>query len=87
LLDAIILHLLAGAVTGSVFKVRTLLIVLGFVVIESVILAFVHSSIAALWALTNLVGVQVGYLAGIYARGVLEQAVYVIIRVRLRRLP
>jgi hypothetical protein len=87
LLYATIFHLLAGSVTGSVFKVRTLLILLAFVLIESVILAIVHGSIAGPWALANLTVVQVGYLAGIYLRGVLEQAGYLLPSVRTRRIP
>jgi hypothetical protein len=87
LLYATILHLLAGTVTGSVFKVRTLLILLGLVLVESLILAFVHGSIAALWAVANIVGVQAGYLVGIFARDILEQAGYSLPIVRSRRLP
>ena len=87
MLYATILHLLAGAVTGSVFKVRTLLILLGLVVVESTILGVVHGSIAGLWALANLVGVQVGYLTGIYARNAFEHAGYLLPNVRTRRLP
>ena len=87
MLYATIFHLLAGTVTGSVFKVRTLLILLGLVLIESVILAIVHGSIAGLWAVANLIGIQVGYLVGIYVRGVLEQAGYLLPSVRTRRMP
>ena len=84
---ATIFHLLAGTVTGSVFKVRILLILLGLVLFESVILAIVHGSIAGPWALANLIGIQVGYLVGISLRGVLEQAVYLLPSVRTRRIP
>ena len=84
---ATISHLLAGTVTGSVFKVRILLILLGLVLFESVILAIVHGSIAAPWALANLTVVQVGYLAGIYLRGVPEQAGYLLPSVRTPRMP
>jgi hypothetical protein len=87
LLYSTILHLLAGSVTGSVFRVRTLLILLGLVLVESLILAFVQSSIAGPWAVANIVGVQVGYFAGIFARGVLEHAGYSLPSVRPRRFP
>jgi len=87
LLYATIFHLLAGTVTGSIFKVRTLLILLALVLIESVILAIVHGSIAGPWAVANLIGIQVGYLVGIYVRGVLEQAGYLLPSVRTRRMP
>jgi hypothetical protein len=87
LLYATIFHLFAGTVTGSVFKVRTLFILLGLVVVESAILAIMHGSIAGPWALANLIGIQVGYLAGIYVRGVLEHAGYLLPSVRTRRMP
>ena len=82
MLYATIFHLLAGAVTGSVFKVRTLLILLGLVLFESVILAIVHGSIAGPWAAANLIGIQIGYLVGIYVRGILEQAGYLLPSIR-----
>ena len=81
-----IFHLLAGTVTGSVFKVRTLLILLGLVLFESVILAIVHGSIAGPWAVANLIGVQAGYLLGVYVRGVLEHAGYLLPSARPRRM-
>ena len=87
MLYATIFHLLAGAVTGAVFKIRILLILLGLVFIESIILALVHGNIAGLWALANFIGIQAGYLAGIYGRGVLEQAGYLLPNVRTRRSP
>jgi hypothetical protein len=81
------LHLLAGAVAGSIFKIRTLLLLLGFVLLELAFLAPTHGPIVALWGLANLIGLQVGYLAGIYARGALEQAGYSLPRVGTRRTP
>jgi len=87
LLYATLLHLLAGAVSGSVFKVWILLILLAVVFIESAILAHLHGSIAAGWAVANIVGVQVGYLFGIYGRAVLERAGYLQPTVRTRRSP
>ena len=71
-----IFHTLAGSVAGSVFKVRTLLMLLGIVLVESAVAAFLFGSVAALWALVNLVGIQVGYLAGFYARILMEHAGY-----------
>ena len=84
---ATIFHFFAGAVTGSVFKVRSLLILLSLVFVESVMLSIVHGSIVGVWALANLVGVQIGYLAGIYARSILEQAGYLLSSTHTRRLP
>jgi len=76
LLYAATLHLLAGAVTGSVFKVRTLLVLLVLVFAESVILVITRGGAAGIWGVTNLIAVQVGYFAGMYGRAVLEQAGY-----------
>jgi hypothetical protein len=86
LLYAIIFHLLAGGVTGSIFKVRTLLLVLSFVLVEFAILAFVEGSNAVLWAVASLIAVQVGFAAGIYTRGLLEHAGYSLTRVGKRRM-
>ena len=74
LLYAILFHFLAGATTGSTYKVRALLPLTGFVLLEALILGFTYGPMTGLWALSNLVTVQVGYLFGVYARDVLEQA-------------
>ena len=87
MLYATILHVLAGGVTGSVFKARTLLLLLVFVLLEPVILILVQGSIAWPWALANIAGVQVGYLGGIYVRAVLEHAGYLLPGTRTRRAP
>ncbi len=84
---AAIFHFFAGAVTGSVFKVRTLLLLLLFVMAEAAMLGLIQGSIAGLWALVNLVGLQAGYLAGIYCRSVFEDAGYSLPNRRPRRLP
>ena len=74
MLYPVILHFLAGTVTGSVFKVRTLLLLLLFILAEAALLALGKGSIAGSWALVNIVGAQAGYLAGIYIRGAIEHA-------------
>jgi hypothetical protein len=74
LLYATILNTLAGTVTGSIFKVQTILVLLGLVIIESIILCFMQGSIVALWAFANVVGIEFGYFAGIFARSFLEHA-------------
>ena len=86
MLYAISLHLLAGALTGSLFRIRTLLILLGFVFVESVILVFVQGSIAGLETIANLIALQVGYFTGIYTRSVLEHAGFSFPSVRTRRI-
>ena len=75
-LYAIILHLLAGSVTGTAFKIRTLLLVLGFVVAEFSILTAVQGPRVLGWALASLLAVQVGYVGGMVTRGLLEHAGY-----------
>jgi hypothetical protein len=87
LLYATIFHLLAGMVTGSLFKVRTLALLLGFVLIEALGLALMQGGIAFLWAVVLLVAIQVGYFAGLYSRRVLEDAGYSLPIVRTRRTP
>lgn len=71
MLYAATFHLLAGIVAGSTFKVRTLLTLLGFVLFEAAMLAFVQGSSGGLWALTSLLAIEVGYFAGLLSRGAL----------------
>ena len=86
MLYAAILHLLAGVATGAIFKVRTLLILLVLVLLEAPFLMLTHGSIALLWTVANLIGVQTGYMSGLIARGALEHAGYPR-AIRPRRLP
>ena len=73
MLYATVFHSLAGAVTGSVFKIRTLLLLLAFTLIEAAMLSAVDVRVAAWWALVNVISVQFSYLAGIFARRTLER--------------
>jgi len=84
LLYAIVLHSFAGIVTGSLFKARTLSFVLALVLIETTIVSAAGVHIAAAWILTNLVAIQLGYVAGVFARWAAEQAGYSIPPVRIR---
>ena len=85
MLYAAAFHFLAGAVTGSVFKARSLLLLLFLIAGEAGFLVFVDLRTAGLWALANLTIVQIGYLSGVLTRGVLAQAGYSIPPVDLRR--
>ena len=85
LLYATIFHSLAGAVTGSVFRTRTLLLLLAIVGFEALILAASDLRAALMWALINVSAVQVSYIAGLFARGMLEQAGVVLPPARIRR--
>jgi hypothetical protein len=84
LLYAAAFHFFAGAVTGSVFKARSLLLVLFLVLGEAGFLAFADMRFAGIWAVINLTAIQVGYLSGVLTRGILAQAGYSIPPVDLR---
>jgi hypothetical protein len=66
LLYATVLHFLAGVLTGSVFKVRTLLALLFLIFSEAAVLVIVATELAAIWAITNLLAIQTGYCSGVY---------------------
>jgi hypothetical protein len=87
MLYAITLHFLAGTVAGAAFRVNTLLILLGCVAVEHAILAYVHNNVAVPLVFASLVVVQVGYLAGIYGRGIIEHVMHSSTSVRTRRMP
>lgn len=67
------LHLLAGFLTGSIFRVRALLGLVIIVLIECVATVAISGVQAGLWSLMSLVVIQMGYLGGVYARSVLEK--------------
>ena len=85
MLYASVFHSLAGAVTGSVFKIRTLLLLLAFILIEAAMLSAVDVRLAAWWALVNVISVQFSYLAGFFARRTLEQTGYSLPPVKIPR--
>jgi hypothetical protein len=72
LISVVSLHCLAGAVTGSVFAVRTLLTLVALVLTECVGVTIAWGTSMGLWSLGSLVAVQVGYLGGVCLRGALE---------------
>ncbi len=74
MITVIALHLVAGAVAGSMFTVRTLLVLVGIVLVECVTATVALGLFVGLWSMGGLVAVQIGYLAGIYLRSVLEHA-------------
>ena len=83
MLYATIFHSLAGAVTGSVFKIRTLLLLLAFILIEAAMLSAVDVRVAAWWE--NVISVQFSYLAGFFARRTFEQTGYSLPPVKIPR--
>ena len=76
MLYATIFHSLAGVVTGSVFKIRALLLLLAVILTEAAALSALDARVAAWWALVNVISVQFAYLAGIFFRRTLEQTGY-----------
>jgi len=77
LLYAATIHLLAGAVTGSVFKVQMLLLWVFVIAAEAAILSAANLSTAAVWASVNLSSIEAGYLLGLFSRKIMEEAGYV----------
>jgi len=71
-ITVIALHFVAGAVAGSMFTVRTLLVMVGIVLVECIAATVMLGVAALLCSVGGLVAVQIGYLAGIYLRSVLE---------------
>ena len=69
----IALHFVAGSVAGSMFAVRTLLTLVGIVLIECVAATMALGFSAGLCLLGSLIAFQTGYLGGIYFRSVLER--------------
>jgi hypothetical protein len=71
----LLLHLAAGMLAGAFFRVQTVL-VLALLVLVEVFCGFVSGSVpaAVLWAFGAVAMLQFGYLAGVYARSVLERS-------------
>ena len=73
MISVVALHFLAGAVTGCIFAVRTLLTLVALVLMECVRVTIAWGTSMGLWSLGSLIAIQVGYLGGICLRGGLEQ--------------
>ena len=87
MLYAAIFHSLGGAVAGSIFKIRTLLFLSSVVLFEAIATAFVDIQTAELWALINIVALQCGYMGGLFIRGALELAGFLVPPTEIRRDP
>ena len=66
------LNFLAAIVSGSFFRVHTLLVLFALILAEFVILAFVQGGFAWHWAALNLADVLIGYSVGVGARAALH---------------
>ena len=71
----LLLHLVAGLVTGAFFRIQTLLILVFLVLVEFTICAAMGGIFlnALLWVVAE-VALQLGYLGGIYLRSLLERS-------------
>jgi hypothetical protein len=77
---ALILHVIAGLVVGSLFGVQTLLVLALAVFAEGVVVIALRGvSDGFIWILVSEIGLQFGYLAGIYLRSILERAGFVMV--------
>jgi hypothetical protein len=85
LLYAATIHLLAGAVTGSIFKVQTLLLWMLVISAEAAIASVIDLRTGAVWALANLSSIQIGYLMGILSRKTTERAGYTLPPITISR--
>jgi hypothetical protein len=74
-MSIIALHFVAGTVAGSVFAVRALLILIAIVLVECLAVAAIVGLDAALCCAGSLAAIQVGYLAGVYLRAMLERKI------------
>jgi hypothetical protein len=69
----IVVHFAIGLIAGSIFTVRALVALVGVASLECVWAIAALGFTAGLWSLGCLVTVQIGYLAGIYLRSLLER--------------
>jgi hypothetical protein len=71
---ALVFHLFAGLIAGTMFGVQTLVVLALLVVVEAVA-TFLTRGVAAglVWLLVSQLALQIGYLGGIYLRSVLER--------------
>jgi hypothetical protein len=71
----LLLHLVAGMAAGAFFRVQTL-IALALLVPVEVVLGLGTSSVAvlALWGFAAETMLQLGYLAGVFARSIVERS-------------
>lgn len=74
MLYAVLFHSIAGAVAGSIFRVRILLVLSTVVFIEAIVTAFINFRTAEQLIVINLIAVQGAYLVGIFIRGGLDGA-------------
>jgi hypothetical protein len=73
-MPALLLHLLAGLVAGSLFGIQTLVVLALVASVEGVASFILHGASAGLvWLVVSQVALQIGYLGGMYLRSILER--------------
>jgi hypothetical protein len=83
---ALILHFIAGLLVGSLFGVKTLLVLALAVFVEAgVSIALFGVSSGLIWLFVSQVALQFGYLGGMYLRSILERAGIVIVAPQSRQ--
>lgn len=87
LLYAPILHLIAGFVTGSVFKIKTLLVILCCLAAELAGASCLDSGQIAMGVLVSIIALQVGYATGLLTRATIERALNRILSETPRQAP
>ena len=73
-----ILNFLASFMSGSLFKIRALLFLLGAVFLQLSLVTITRGDFTWEWTILNVVDVQLGYFAGLFARGALERFGYLV---------
>lgn len=81
LIYVILMHFAAGMILGSLFTVETLVVLLFFEVISSIIFA-----LACFAWLGDAIALQMGYVAGVFGRGLLEETGIWAVGVHPRRI-
>jgi hypothetical protein len=85
-MTALIPCFIAGLAVGSLFGVRTLLILaLGVFVVVGASVVLLGASTGLIWLLVSQVALQLGYLGGMCLRSILERAGIVIIAPQSRQ--
>jgi hypothetical protein len=60
-------------VAGGIFPIQALLGLMAITAVEGLAAAVVFGVPTGLWALANLVAIQLGYLGGVFVRNLLEK--------------
>jgi hypothetical protein len=71
---SLVLHLIAGVIAGSVFKVRTLVLILCCIIVEFTVAAAFWNGNFAMAVIASLAVVQAGYAGGLLTRFMIERS-------------